>query len=149
MVIEPQLYWLVIGFILVLAELALGNFILFFLGLASALVGAALWLGLPNDNGLPFLLFAILAIFLLVTVRARLKKHFVGGVVHASADEDFIGFEVEIESGFDKHSPGRGRVQYRGASWDAKSEQAEFSENTLAKIIDREANTLIISERSK
>ena len=78
-----------------------------------------------------------------------MKQHFVGRIVEASLDEDFVGFEVKIESGVDQQSPGRGRVQYRGASWDAKSEQAEFAKHSLAEIIDRKANTLIISARSK
>lgn len=149
MLFEPQLYWLVLGFVLILAELTMGNFILFFLGLACVSVGAALWLGFPNENGMPFLLFAGLAILFLVTLRARMKQHFVGDVVKASDDEDFVGFEVKIESGFDHRSPGRGRVQYRGASWDAKSAQAEFAHHSLAEIVDRKANILIIAERSK
>ena len=40
----------------------------------------------------------------------------VGDVASSSIDEDFVGRDVQIESGFDEASPGRGRVKYRGAS---------------------------------
>ena len=44
-------YWLIIGFGLMLLEFVMGNFILFCLGLSGVIVGAALWGGLPNENG--------------------------------------------------------------------------------------------------
>ena len=143
--VDAQFFWMGVGFALVLAEVLMGNFILFFLGLASIITGVALWLGMPADNGIPFLLFAVLSIALLVGLRSRMRSLAVGDVASSSMDEDFVGRDVQIESGFDATSPGRGRVSYRGASWDAKSEQSHLSPGSFATIISRESNLLYVA----
>ena len=142
--VDAQYFWMGVGFALVLAEVLLGNFILFFLGLASIITGFALWLGMPADHGMPFLLFAALAVALLVGLRSRMRNVAVGDVATSSLDEDFIGRDVQIESGFDASSPGRGRVNYRGASWSAKSDQPHLPAGSFATIISRESNLLHI-----
>jgi membrane protein implicated in regulation of membrane protease activity len=141
---DAQFFWIAIGFALVLAEVLMGNFILFFLGIASIFTGVALWLGMPADNGLPFLLFATLAVALLVGLRSKLRSVTVGDVASSSIDEDFVGRDVQIESGFDAASPGRGRVSYRGASWDARSEQEHLQAGSFAVILSRESSLLFI-----
>ena len=141
---DAQFFWIAIGFALVLAEVLMGNFILFFLGIASIFTGVALWLGMPANNGLPFLLFATLAVALLVGLRSKLRSVTVGDVASSSIDEDFVGRDVQIESGFDAASPGRGRVSYRGASWDARSEQEHLQVGSFAVILSRESSLLFI-----
>ena len=142
--VDSQYFWIGIGFALVLAEVLMGNFILFFLGIASIITGVALWIGMPADNGLPFLLFASFAVALLVGLRSRMRSLAVGDVAASSVDEDFVGRDVQIQSGFDSASPGRGRVSYRGASWDARSEQEHLATGSFATILARESNLLFI-----
>ena len=143
--VDAQYFWLGVGFALVLAEVLMGNFILFFLGVASIVTGVALWLGLPADNGVPFLLFAALSVALLIGLRSRMSNVAVGDVATSSADEDFVGRDVQIESGFDAASPGRGRVNYRGASWSAKSDQSHLPSGSFATIVARESNLLFVA----
>ena len=143
--VDAQYFWLGGGFALVLAEVLMGNFILFFLGVASIVTGVALWLGLPADNGIPFLLFAALSVALLIGLRSRMSNVAVGDVATSSADEDFVGRDVQIESGFDAASPGRGRVNYRGASWSAKSDQSHLPSGSFATIVARESNLLFVA----
>ena len=143
--VDAQYFWLGVGFALVLAEVLMGNFILFFLGVASIVTGVALWLGLPADNGIPFLLFAALSVALLIGLRSRMSDVAVGDVATSSADEDFVGRDVQIESGFDAASPGRGRVNYRGASWSAKSDQSHLPSGSFATIVARESNLLFVA----
>ena len=146
--LNTEYIWLGVGFALIIAEVTMGNFILFFLGLAAAITGLALWLGMPAGNGTPFLVFAGLALVLLVGVRSRLKLHLVGDSVQGSADEDFIGKDVTIVSGFDSTSQGRGRVNYRGADWNARSDHAEIAAGAFAKIVGRDGNTLIVEQET-
>jgi membrane protein implicated in regulation of membrane protease activity len=143
--VDAQYFWLGIGFALVLAEVLMGNFILFFLGVASIFTGVALWLGMPADNGIPFLLFAALSVALLIGLRSRMRNVAVGDVASSSVDEDFVGRDVQIESGFDAASPGRGRVNYRGASWSAKSDQSHLPSGSFATIVARESNLLFVA----
>ena len=146
--ISAEYVWLGVGFALIIAEVTMGNFILFFLGLAAALTGVAMWMGLPADAGIPYILFAALALVLLVGVRSRMKLHLVGDSVQGSPDEDFVGKEVSIASGFNESSPGRGRVSYRGADWNARSEQAVFAPGDIIKITGRDGNTLIVNQET-
>ena len=146
--INAEYVWLGVGFALIIAEVTMGNFVLFFLGLAAALTGVAMWMGLPADNGIPYMLFAALALVLLVGVRSRMKLHLVGDSVQGSADEDFVGKEVSIASGFNESSPGRGRVTYRGADWNARSEQVAFAPGDIIKITGRDGNTLIVNQET-
>ena len=143
--VDAQYFWMGVGFALVLAEGLMGNFILFFLGVASIVTGVALWLGMPADNGIPFLLFAALSVALLVGLRSRMRNLAVGDVATSSVDEDFVGRDVQVESGFDASSPGRGRVNYRGASWSAKSDESHLPAGSFATIVSRESNLLYIA----
>jgi membrane protein implicated in regulation of membrane protease activity len=142
--IDPLYLWIGIGFALVIAEVTMGNFILFFLGLASVCVGGAVWLGMPADGALPYLLFVGLAVFFLLSVRSRMPAFTVGDIAASTEDEDFVGRNVTVESGFDEASPGRGRVNYRGASWDAQSSKQHFAAGEFITIIDRSGNLLIV-----
>ena len=144
--IDPLYIWIGIGFALVIAEVTMGNFILFFLGLASVCVGGAIWLGMPAGGGLPYLLFAGLAVFFLFGVRSRMPAFTVGDIAESTVDEDFIGRNATVESGFDEASPGRGRVNYRGASWDAQSSKQHLAVDELIKIVDRSGNNLIVDK---
>ena len=146
--LNPEYIWLGVGFVLVIAEVTMGNFILFFLGLAAALTGVALWVGLPAQNGIPYMLFAALALVLVVGVRSRLTLNLVGDSVRGSVDDDYIGKEVTVVSGFDAASPGRGKVDYRGAEWNARSDRSEMGSLSMAKIVGRDGNTLIVEQES-
>jgi membrane protein implicated in regulation of membrane protease activity len=43
--LSSEYLWLGLGFALIIAEVTMGNFILFFIGLAAAITGIGLWLG--------------------------------------------------------------------------------------------------------
>ncbi len=146
MSIEPMYFWLGIGFALIIAEVLMGDLLLFFLGVGAVVVGGALWLGVPTDYGAPFVLYAALSALLLGGVRSRLSKLGAGSsdAAQASIDGDFIGRRVKVASGFDGASPGRGRVNYRGSTWDASSSQDHIAAGTLATIVGRDANLLLI-----
>ena len=121
----------------------MGNFILFFLGIASIITRIALWFGMLADNGLPFLLFATLSIALLIGLRSKMRSVAVGDVASSSIDEDFVGRDVQIESGFDEASQDVAELNI-GASWDARSEQAHMPSGSFATILSRESNLLFI-----
>ncbi|MEL0048916.1 MAG: NfeD family protein [Gammaproteobacteria bacterium] len=146
--LNSEYLWLGLGFALIIAEVTMGNFILFFIGLAAVITGIALWLGMPAGNGIPFMAFAGLALVLLVGVRSRLKFHLVGESVQGSADEDYLGKEVTVVSGFDDVSPERGRVHYRGADWNARSLEGALAQGALVKIVGRDGNTLIVEQEN-
>ena len=146
--LSSEYWWLGLGFALIMAEVTIGNFILFFIGLAAAITGICLWLGMPAENGIPFVLFASLALVLLVGVRSRLKLHLVGKSVQGSVDDDYLDKEVTVVSGFDGANPQRGRVHYRGADWSARCSKGQLDLGTIAIIVGRDGNTLIVEQEN-
>lgn len=145
---DSALFWIVGGFALVIVEFFFTSFIVVFFGLAAILVGLALWSGVPAHSGIPYVLFAVLSLGLLFGLRARCQQWFVGSLAEVDSDDDFIGAEVKIISGFDTTSPGRGRVSYRGAQWDARSASAQLDVGSFAKIIARKSALLEIEAES-
>ena len=139
--------WIVTGAILVLVEFLVSGFIVVFFGLAAIITGLAIGLGVPGDGGIPYAIFALLSLILLLFARKQMKRWFQGDVVGAQLDEidkEFIGESVEIISGFDHESPGYGIVSYRGANWNAKSDTRFHTQGTRVSVIGRSSTTLII-----
>lgn len=141
---SSALIWIVAGFALIVIEFFVTSFIVIFFGIAAVLVGTAIWLGLPADSAWPYLTFAFLSVVLLFALRSRFQEWFVGNLADHPGDDDFLGHEVQIESGFDEATPGRGRVLYRGAGWNAKSDAVHLAVGSYAKIIDRQSALLNI-----
>jgi membrane protein implicated in regulation of membrane protease activity len=141
---EIALIWILVGFVLIVAEFMLSSFIVVFFGLAALCVGLLLWAGMTDAYGLPYLMFAALALGSVLLLRSRFQEWFVGTTISADVDDDFIGHEVRVASGFDVASPGRGKVDYRGASWDSKSAAALIPAGSVARISDRKGSLLEI-----
>jgi membrane protein implicated in regulation of membrane protease activity len=142
---SAALIWIMIGFVLVIAEFFLTSFIVVFFGVAAIVVGVAIWLGLPADGGAAYVLFAAVALLTLFGLRGRFREWFTGDVAEGGLDEDFIGHDARVESGFDAATPARGRVAYRGASWDARSATAQLEANSYVRIVGRDGTVLHVA----
>jgi membrane protein implicated in regulation of membrane protease activity len=139
-----ELIWVVLGFLLIAAEMFLNAFIIIFFGIAAVLVGILLWLGLPGGYGVPFFVFGALSVGLLLLLRSRFRSWFKGASTAAQKDDDFLGREAVVESGFDAASPHRGKVSYRGASWDARTTAGPFARGAYVRITDRDSSMLVV-----
>ena len=53
-----------------------------------------------------------------------------------------------VVGGFDEADPQRGRVNYRGADWNARSPKGQLAPGAVAKIVGRDGNTLIIEQEN-
>jgi membrane protein implicated in regulation of membrane protease activity len=137
-----EIVWIVAGLILLVAELFFGGFIIVFFGIAAIATGIALWLGLPETGGIPYLVFSAVAVGLLVFLRSRFQAAFTGRSISADQDDDILGHEAVVQSGFDAQSPHRGRVSYRGAGWDARCDLGPLATGTYVRIVAREGLTL-------
>lgn len=142
---SAELIWVVLGFVLIAAEILSNAFIIIFFGIAAVLVGILLWLGLPPGNGVPFFVFGGLSVGLLLLLRNRFQNWFKGVSTDAPQDDDFLGRDAVVESGFDTATPHRGKVSYRGASWDARASAGPFAPGTYVRITGRDSSMLIVS----
>jgi len=139
-----ELIWVVLGFILIAAEMYLNAFIIIFFGIAAVLVGILLWIGMPGGYGVPFFVFGGLSVGMLLLLRSRFQSWFKGASEDAQQDDDFLGRDAVVESGFDVASPHRGKVSYRGASWDARTTLGPFAPGTYVRITGRDSSMLIV-----
>ncbi len=113
-------HWLLLGLVLVVAEMATaGGFYIVFFGIGAIVVGSLAGLGLAGPGWVQLLLFSVISVGSLVLFRGRLLKSFqpepqaptvdalVGEV--ATADDDIPAGSV-------------GRVELRGTVWSARNE---------------------------
>ena len=145
--LDYAVIWIVTGAILVLAEFMVSGFIVLFFGVAAIVTGLAISLGVPGEGGIPYTIFVLVSLALLLFARKQMKRWFQGDVVGTQQDEidkEFIGEIVEIISGFDPDSPGYGIVSYRGSHWNAKSDTSFHTQGTRVSVIGRSSTTLIV-----
>ena len=112
-------HWLVIGLLLVLAELATpGGFFVIFFGVAALIVGALAGLGVGGPMWVQLLMFSVIAVVSLLLFRSRLLKSM---QVDPQAPEvdSLVGEIGQLEGAI---APGQiGRIEVRGAAWTARN----------------------------
>lgn len=138
------LIWLLVGFGLIVSEFVLTSFITVFFGIAAVIVAIAIWLGMPADGALPYFVFAAASLTLLFGLRSRFQNWFQGDVAGGALDDDFIGREATVTAGFEAADPGRGKIDFRGAAWDARSDAGELAHGSHVKIVARHGTTLTV-----
>jgi len=112
-------HWLVLGLVLVLAEIATaGGFYIIFFGVAALIVGLLAAGDLAGPVWVQLLLFSGLSVALLALFRARLLQWFQHDPQAPTVDA-LVG-EVAIAA--DDMAPGDvGQVELRGAAWAARN----------------------------
>lgn len=133
--------FLCIGIVLIIAEIMTGS--LYLIALASGAFGAAAFVGSGIAPGRSILLGCLIAMALVVAVRAYRKKITPND---ASVDDPDIGATVEV-LGYSKDGL---VVSYRGARWDARAGHGlTFDPGARAVIRAREGNLLLVEPESE
>ena len=113
-------HWLVLGLILVVAEMATaGGFYIIFFGIGSLIVGVLAAFGLAGPLWMQFLLFTVISVGSLVLFRGRLLAMFQPDPQAPTVDA-LVG---EVAVAAEDVAPGAmGRVELRGAAWSARND---------------------------
>lgn len=148
---EPEIIWMILGIFLILAEFVVPGLVVVFFGFSALIVGLLIWTEIiPGEGPPPFVVFAIVSLGTLLLLRKQCKSWFVGksiGSPIASEDDDFLGREALVASGFDNARAQAGRVTYRGTQWDARTaEETHLKTGDPVKIIGRKDSVLIIEK---
>jgi membrane protein implicated in regulation of membrane protease activity len=118
---RPELIWFLIGLGLFLLELVIPGFVIFFFGVGAWLTAVICLVANPGIN-LQVILFALTSVLSLVLLRRMLQKRFFSareGLAEGIEDE-FTGREAVASTDL---NPGtRGKVDFKGTTWDAESE---------------------------
>ena len=137
---DYHFWWLVAGFILVIAELLTGTFYLLVLGIAAFAGAATAWTG--GTFGLQAAATAAVAFAGVAWVhrwRAR--------TVHERMPHIDVGQPAVFESWIDR-AAGLARVRYRDSTWDAVIEEpVEGEPGQVLYIVAVQGNTLRLAGR--
>ena len=112
-------HWLVLGLLLVVAEIAAaGGFYIIFFGIAALIVGILSAFGLAGEVWVQVLLFSLLSVGSLMLFRSRL----LGWLQIEPAKPQVDPIIGEVATVVEDLAPGSvGRVELRGTSWSARN----------------------------
>jgi inner membrane protein len=144
---KPEVIWFIIGLALFLLELALPGFVIFFFGVGAWITALLCLLAHPGTN-LQIIVFAITSVLSLLALRKMIqRKFFYSKVDHSSAVEDeFTGKEAVAASDFGADK--KGKVEFKGTTWNAESE-SEIKKGQTVIIIEKESFKLIVEPKNK
>jgi inner membrane protein len=138
-IIDPALYWLIIGVMLFFLEFAAPVFVLFFFALGALVTALFTWL-FQIDLAWQLALFIVASLIPLLSLRNIIQKRLVGSSSATEEseekDEDVLR-AVPGEKGVVSVTiapPAEGRVKYSGTSWRAIAEE-EIEEGEIVTIV--------------
>ena len=143
--LQPYLYWIIMGIILLIMEFFIPGFIIFFFGIGAIVTGVLAYLHIVNSFSVQLFVFLCTSILTLILLRKTLKTTFLGKNFDKSEKYSNIeiGREVEVVNNISPHKPGT--VKYQGSLWSAKSE-TELKKGEIVKIKDYDGITLIVEK---
>lgn len=139
--LNVSVIWFIVGFALFLLEFLIPGFILFFFGVAAWLV-ALITLFTDINLNTQLIIFLITAIISVVLFRKLLKNKL--GIFKKNLkvlEDEYIGKIALAETAI---SPAEnGKVEFKGASWDAKSDENIIAGQKV-EIIETRSILLIV-----
>lgn len=143
----PAVIWLILGLVLISAEVLSGEFVLLMLG-GGALAAAGVSFLVPDSPAVGAVVFAVASVLLVFTVRPPLRRRLERGVtpsvMHSKA---LVGATAEVISRVDGHS---GRVKIGGEVWSARSLDGHevVEEGTKVIVMDISGATALVVAHS-
>lgn len=141
--INISVFWFILGFAFFLLEFVIPGFILFFFGIAAWLV-AILTLFMPIGLNAQLIIFLISAIITVVLFRKLLKDRL--GMYREEPtvlEDEYIGKVALAETAITPSE--NGKVEFKGASWDAKSDDYIVAGQKV-EIIETRSILLIVKQ---
>jgi membrane protein implicated in regulation of membrane protease activity len=141
------LFWLILGVALMLIEMALPGFVIFFFGVGALVVSGAVLLGLEDVN-IQMLIFIFVSLLTLIIFRKKGKKYFEGKVSGRNQTdesiENIIGQKARTITDI---IPGEinGKVEFHGTNWNAVSDE-KIEKDSVCVILSRDNLTLKVKK---
>lgn len=117
---KPELFWFFLGLVLLLAELVLPGFFIFFFGLGAWITALVCLIANPSIN-LQMIIFGVTSVLTLVLLRRMIQKKFFhdDGAESANVEDEFTGREAVALCDFGSDQVGK--VSFKGTTWMAES----------------------------
>lgn len=135
--------WMYLGMALMLLELAVPGFVIFFFGLAAMTVGLGRFaFGEAFTMNWQLAAFSVLSVVYLVLLRSWLKNVFTGDKAGSALSDEYVGRSGKV---VEEISPARsGRVVIGGTEWTAVAESA-IAVGTDVKVVSRDNLTVTVA----
>jgi membrane protein implicated in regulation of membrane protease activity len=142
---RPELIWFIIGLVLLLLELVIPGFVIFFFGI-GAWVTALLCLFTDPGINVQVIVFAVTSVAALLVFRKMIQNKFIYSKNDRSdaVEDEFTGKEA-IATG-DFGSDKKGKVEFKGTQWNAESESNIKTGQTVI-IIEKDSFKLIVEPK--
>jgi membrane protein implicated in regulation of membrane protease activity len=136
------LIWLIVGLVLMVAEVVSGDFVLVMLGLA-ALFGAGS-AALTGNPVIDVAVFALSSVGLLFLARPALKRRFLAGTGVQTNSDALLGARAVVLSTVDASD---GRVKLAGDVWSARNvhEGEPIEPGTTVTVVEIAGATVVVS----
>jgi len=135
-VLDPALYWLIIGVLLFLLEMALPGFILFFFAAGALLTALLAWLT-PISIAWQLGVFIGASLVCLFSLRDIIQRRFLSpSPREGDTDEDSV-LAVPGDKGVVSATiapPAEGRLKYSGTSWRATADE-RIEEGEIVAVV--------------
>lgn len=142
---RPELLWFILGLVLLLLELVIPGFFIFFFGLGAWVAALACLIWDPGVN-LQIIIFAVTSVLTLIGLRRMIQRKFfyVKEEDSQRVEDEFTGKEAIVLADL---GPGlTGKVEFKGTSWKAES-ASEIKTGQRAIIIRKEDFKLIVEPK--
>ncbi|HLP71451.1 MAG TPA: NfeD family protein [Bacteroidales bacterium] len=143
---RPELFWFFLGLVLLLAELVIPGFFIFFFGVGAWVTAIVCLLWDPGVN-LQIILFGLVSVISLIALRRLLQERF---FYHDSkksdeVEDEFTGKEAVASTDFGVGITGK--VFFKGTTWMSES-KSEIKEGQRVVIKRKENFKLIVEPKN-
>lgn len=145
-IFHPTLIWCIIGIIMLIIEFMMPGFIVFFFSMGAFVIAIIYYFTGININ-LQLILFLVISIILLFTLRSKIKAIFKGirnDTNNSTANIDtFVGeTAIVIE---EINPPYDGKIEFHGTEWSANS-SCKIEPKSKVKIIKQTNLTFTVEK---
>ena len=130
---DTGLFWLVMGIMLFLMEMAVPGFVLFFFGVGAWVTAGVLWL-YPISIALQLAIFLVASLVSLGVFRKLFKGSFFDG---DDLDDDIAeeGDTAEVVEAI--HPPKKGKIKLAGTFWQATADSS-LAKGAIVRVVTRD-----------
>jgi membrane protein implicated in regulation of membrane protease activity len=142
---RPEVIWFIIGLVLLLLELVMPGFVIFFFGVGAWITALLCLFTNPGIN-IQVIVFAVSSVLALIIFRRMIKNKFIYNKDDRSeaVEDEFTGKEAIAIADFGPDKTGK--VEFKGTSWNAESE-SEIKTGQIVVIIEKENIKLIVEPK--
>jgi len=142
---RPELFWFILGLVLLLLELVVPGFVIIFFGVGAWITALVCLIANPGIN-LQAAIFAVTSLIALLDFRKMIQNKFIYSKDDKSEaiEDEFTGREAIAINDF---GPGTtGKVEFRGTQWNAES-GSEIKSGQHLIIIEKVNVKLIVKPK--